>query len=74
MVACKILTKSATTNIPQIQCLNLLIFILVLYEIYHLFYISTNKTSVLHYFKELQLQLEKVPVTKSSSLKINLQF
>ena len=37
-------------------------------------YINANKKFVLLYFKQLQLQLRKVSVKKSFSLKINLQF
>ena len=37
-------------------------------------YINTNKKFVLLYLKQLQLQLRKGPVEKSSSLKISLQF
>ena len=36
-------------------------------------YVFANKKVVLLYFKQLQLRLRKVPVKKSSSLKINLQ-
>ena len=49
-------------------------FLLLCHMKYIIFlYINANKKFVLLYFKQLQLQLRKVSVKKSFSLKINLR-